>query len=444
VFGNLAMVTGVGLLQTGESSANFINCNEYDATLNSPYDPTIIDGIFVGGNNLGSNFTSNKFDCKYDVDVRELEDATAPSGFFQGSLPNQGGELNPVFNEFTDYNLNQHKVEILTPDPAYNLTQLFKYFPPTTDCQSRLLPRCPILGTCSNVCALYNFSNFGNLNSNFPVCSFGAINGILQPGDCATRECLDQYYVKLGQLDNLIVSGSTQYKGERQQVNNKKMSLLHHLTDSLYRVGNISVAIQFWSSDPDRVSRESLLGLYLQTQNFTAAAQMLNTYPTATTEDVQFKLIQQVNLNSKTQGSNFSVSTQESTALYSIANSYSAQSGYAQMLLECLFGAKFEPRIPSAPVNPRSIEGQLRPEKAVFFNVFPNPVGNVLNIELADRAQLESTLTVSDMFGKVKFSTKFTGATQIDLTQFAPAIYFATLTLPNGRQQTIRFVKTDM
>ena len=104
-------------------------------------------------------------------------------------------------------------------------------------------------GTCSNVCSKYLFANEDQNLGDTITCSFGPVDGLLQPGDCRTRECLEQYYAVIATLDSTILqTGSNPVKQERKYYNAKKMSLLRHLTDSLYRVANVTAAAGLWAA----------------------------------------------------------------------------------------------------------------------------------------------------------------------------------------------------
>jgi Secretion system C-terminal sorting domain len=73
---------------------------------------------------------------------------------------------------------------------------------------SKLIPRKPIIGTCSVAQNGFHFENIqsGETPSS-PSCSFGVINGLLQPGDCRTKSCLNNFYIQIKQKDDLLKTG---------------------------------------------------------------------------------------------------------------------------------------------------------------------------------------------------------------------------------------------
>lgn len=533
---NPASVAGIGLFQSGEAAANLIYCNEYNTVGSGIYDPLIKDGIFVGGNNNGTYFNANKFDCWWDVRLSHLDNPGNPGDPFKGDLPNQGGNGNPVFNEFTNYSIYDHKAEIFTPNPILNVTEPFRYYHPGNTCPSQLIPRCPYEGTCSNLCSKYLFANEEGGNASAPICSFGPVDGLLQPGDCRIADCLENYYIGIRQLDSLLKPGfdpslyiaiqsapnhsvtlNTLYQAspylsedvlatmlnsamsgtnkrdvlaenlplspyilnlavvhlspneyayltglqqpgmeslrdraaqERKGLNSRKMSLLHHLTDSLYRIGDVSYAAQLWENDPERFSREALVGLKLQTKDYTGASQLLAGYPTADPEDARYKLIQTVNLNHQTLGETFQVVPQDSAALFDIAYSYSAQAGYAQTLLGILYDASFEPNYPEVPEEREDAgwnNSVTRPANDKLLAVYPNPTSDVLTINVRATAVSEkSRIFISSIYGKLigDYSVDMPVMT-INVAYLIPGFYSVAIVTENGETDSRHFVKVN-
>ncbi len=455
--GNPTFVAGISLFQSGAAFPNSIQCNKYDAT-----GQLINQGIYAVGENGGTSFLSNRFDCEQDV---YLINATSNGVLLaQGHFPDQGAPGSPRFNEFTLYNLNNnnpdsastgHKADIHTPPPPPPGTPPsapgpwtfpFRYYPPTDNCLSRLLPRCPVQGTCASACTdnVYHFTNDDDPSNDFPSCSFGPIDGLLQPEDCRTRECLEAYYAQLATWDSLIaLNDDYQLRQERLAVNNRKMALLHHLADSLFSGGEVEAAAQLWAADTDPYSREVLVGLRLQTRNYAAAAQLLDNYPTQKPEDAEFKLIQSVFLDYLLSADSFALAAPDSVALFDIAESYSIQSGYAQTLLKVLCDARFEPEYETeGEGGERSVIVEAMPEKALF-TVYPNPAGALLNIEVAVDPTAENRLLVHNLFGVLVTDHRFVGnQSRIPIGSLAPGSYLATLMAGNGAQQTIRFIKS--
>lgn len=280
---------------------------------------------------------------------------------------------------------------------------------------------------------------------NPPICSFGPIDGLLQPGDCRTRGCLAQYYIQIGQLDYQIAQGGgVSAIQERKYVNSKKMALLHHLTDSLYAANNLSEVALLWAADPEQFSREALVGLRLQTKDYAGAAQLLANYPSADPEDARFKLIQTVNLNRLAAGNTFVLSAQDSTSLYAIAKSYSAQAGYAQTLLWVLHGAMFEPIIPPLPAEPEERSGEMlsKLQAASMFSIYPNPAGEVLNIDIAAEVPSEYRLSIRDAYGRLLSEHALFGDSRINIAHLNTGAYAATVTSTDGKVQSIWFFKS--
>ncbi|MCF8239287.1 MAG: T9SS type A sorting domain-containing protein [Saprospiraceae bacterium] len=191
--------SGVAGINTG-GIQNYIRCNTYQ---NSPGKKPIKQGVYLGGYNGGSYFDGNNFSCQNDVYVVDQGNI--------GVLPHQKWNDAQNFNQFSPFSMPNHLWEIFTPDPTLNKTVQFKYFPPTTNCNSNLVPRRPISGTCYDPSYSFPF-NFENVSDE------------VTPGDCSTfgprieieisgcgtvSECLDSFNTRLGILNGYLVPGSS-------------------------------------------------------------------------------------------------------------------------------------------------------------------------------------------------------------------------------------------
>lgn len=429
-------VTGVGAIQTGETGASYVQCNEYIVP-NGSIAP-IRDGISLFGNNSGFYWLDNKFACKYDVKIQSAVDNSG-NIVDNGIVPDQGGNFNGVFNLYSPLS-SVHKADILTSAPATGTTQLFNYYVPTDDCTSRLVPRCPSAGECAGLpqCAgiAYGFTNIA-FPSLAPECSFGVINGYLGSGDCRTKECLDQYYTALNDLDAAytIVADPTIIR-QKTTVNNKKMALLRHLTDSLYQIGQVEKAAVLWQADPERFSREALVGLRLETRNFAAVGDLLNNYPTTSNDDIRYKAIQTIHLNSQVQP-NYAFSAADSSALYDIALGGSEQAGYAKSLITVLTGKVIPPVLPDD--KPNIERGDLRTSdfQIPLFDLRPNPANNTIYIHLNAEVYVGSQLLIRDIYGRTLLATVITGAEHpLDISALPHGQYAATLITSDGTLYT--------
>jgi len=534
ISGMPVFVVGIGLLQSGDASSNSIICNKYNAIGATTSLPLIRDGIYAGGNNKGTYFDKNKFGCWYDV---RLSDLSYENVISKGVLPNQGGFGNVIFNEFTPFNLADHKAEIHTPNPTLGLTTIFSYFHQNGACGvSKLIPRKPILGTCAIAQNGFNFKNVGDVEIAPPICLFDPSDGILLPRDCRTIECLDNYYIWIEQKDALLRPGAaatlftniqtapnstttvsaltgaspylsedvlvtvlnasmsetnkrnilaaniplspyiktlaqqklsaTQFDylqgleqpgmsslrdeaiGERTNLNNKKMALLRHLTDSLVNIGNISAADNLLALDPERFSREARVGLKLQTNDYTGVSQLLASYPTSTQEDVDFKFIQTINLNRINLNGN--PATADSSTLFEIALSYSPQSGYAKTLAGVMYGATFTPVIPAPSTYPdfqqeRNDQDVQKNDKK-GFEVFPNPANETITIDIPDAQNTDqSEILIFDLNGKLQLRQIVTNNVLIlDISQFQSGFYTISWAKDGKIQSSRYFIKTKI
>ncbi len=542
IAGNPVFLAGIGLIQSGQASANEILCNQYisvGAGIGQNPPALIREGISVVGSNRGTYFDKNKFDCWYDVRLSQL---TFGSILSMGELPTQGAPSNPVYNQFTSFAPGEHKAEIFTPSPDLGLTSIFKYYHPSGTCDvSQLIPRKPVLGTCfvpisSSNLFNYNFENF-NTGIYIPqACSFGPIEGVVKPGDCRSKACLDDYYAKIGQKDNLLkpgdapalyttvqsapnaaatlsalnaaspylsdrllsavlnstmsssnktnvlaangrlssyikaqarqklttaqcnsLNGSTQSNqvslrdnaiGDRTNLNNKKMALLRHFTDSLFRIGSITAADNLLAADPERFAKEAQVGLKLQTANYTGASQMISTYSTANQADVDFKFIQTLNLQRIVNGTKPSVV--DSAALLALALSYSPQSGYAKTLAWVLYGRSFEPVLPPLPAGLQEESSEDRgadhAASPIAFTLFPNPANDALTVNITGTLEPGTDeILIFSVQGKLLMRQSVAAATSVLDISPLPAGFYSIVWAKNNRVQVSRyFVKTKI
>ncbi len=85
----------------------------------------------------------------------------------------------------------------------------------------------------------------------------------------------------------------------------------------------------------------------------------------------------------------------------------------------------------------------IHEHEMISVNVFPNPVTNVLHIELAnDFMDGELTMQLFDISGKLIDSQKISHPeTLYPFQKYKPGVYMLSITLESGERQTFRIVK---
>lgn len=192
--------TGVAGLNNGELQ-NYITCNTFSKQGNNPL---VRVGVYLGGSNKGTIFDGNFFICQEDVKVIDHNGNI-------GSLPNQSWQLISYnFNLFTPFSTSGHVSEITTPNPNLNKTELFKYYPPTLNCNSNFIPRWPILGTCEDINVWsYQFENVGH-EITPDDCSSPPPPTALRQFNCSSLDmCLDSFNIRLNGLNQHLLPGAS-------------------------------------------------------------------------------------------------------------------------------------------------------------------------------------------------------------------------------------------
>ncbi len=250
----------------------------------------------------------------------------------------------------------------------------------------------------------------------------------------------------VAQQQNASTSLRNAAYAERTTFNNKKMSLLRHLADSLYVAGDFTGADNLFAADPERFSKESRVGLKFQRGDLNGASQLLNNYPTGSVNDAEFKFIQTARLNHAVSAA--MPSPADSTVLFDIAQSYSRQAGYAKSMVWFLYGAQFEPSIPLAAED-RSNHDPNQPAEKVetrrkdLFSLFPNPAGETLTIDLGENSpQTGLKIKVFSAQGiLLKEQALLSPTTTLDISNFQTGFYLVSLIEDGKVRQSQYFVK---
>jgi hypothetical protein len=98
-----------------------------------------------------------------------------------------------------------------------------------------------------------------------------------------------------------------------------------------------------------------------------------------------------------------------------------------------------EPGCVSTIITPT--EEPQNPAQVALFSLYPNPAGNVLNVETQNLDNGEFLLWLRDSYGRTIAEYTIGHTSQVNVSHLAPGIYCATLIGDDGKSQTIRFVK---
>ncbi len=228
------------------------------------------------------------------------------------------------------------------------------------------------------------------------------------------------------------ISVRDEARQSRISLNNAKMSLLKQYVDSLYTAGAFAEAVSLLSNDPERHSREALVGLTLRMGDFTGASQLLNNYPESTREDIEFKFIQTINLQLLENGNGWLPSAADSVTLYALAENYSPQAAFAKTMLWVLYDTVITNELPiyaeGRSAMPPAQKGQAEKMTASSGSnwvVYPNPAAGSITIELINYSPgLQSCFRLYNALGvELRMYHVYSNVLNIDLGDVEKGTY---------------------
>lgn len=180
-----------------------------------------------------------------------------------------------------------------------------------------------------------------------------------------------------------------------QQALRHKNVILQSLLAGALDVQNYTAATTLLAEEGTPEAQQWLLNVKLLAKDFTGAQQAWNALPTGTQDEQWFRDIMEVNLQRLQNLGGFSLSSSQTTQLYTIAYSESPYRSYARSLLVLLKEDRFpldetgeEAALTEAPQPPQPAEVQTPVEE---YKVAPNPAS--ATVEVRYPAGVPGTLT---------------------------------------------------
>lgn len=242
------------------------------------------------------------------------------------------------------------------------------------------------------------------------------------------------YNQLLSTSNTTTLSSRTLLQSEKAVDERNKSALLGFLTDSLYKASNYAQVEALLLNDSERQSREALVGLKIQRQQYSAAQALLNSYPNSDPEDVAFRDVQNINLRRITQGLSFQLTAAEDTFLHQQAYAYGAQTGYARSMLYLIKGETFERTIPQPEVTANKQELQTNSFEPVrnhtkLFKLQPNPASEDLKIIYPGWREADVTrIQIIDLSGVILLSSSVRSSlTVLNITKLPSGFYLVSL-----------------
>ncbi len=174
-----------------------------------------------------------------------------------------------------------------------------------------------------------------------------------------------------------------------------------------------------------------LYGLMVENQEYNKARIYLNSLQTTKEEDVDFIVIQNINLD-RLEAENYVPQLSTLTTVKSIGEKSLPFSGYARSLYKMLTGSKLELQIPPFIEDNSELRNDLISANSKF-NINPNPVVDVLNISYKHDHIL--TANIMEISGKILKSfdlETLEGSQTVDISDLNGGIYILVLREKSG------------
>ena len=221
----------------------------------------------------------------------------------------------------------------------------------------------------------------------------------------------------------------------------RKERILKYLLDIALTAGDNTEAETLLTGENTDAGTQAVYGLKVNRGAYNEAKTMLSQMPASTQDEIWFKQVQEINIARLENGTNFSLTPAQTALLDLVANSESTVRVYAQGILTLLTGQRFERN-----VNVQSRKEQLNPGILIqpenLMSITPNPTKDQIQIELNNIAPENSNLSIIDQYGRIVYAQdiSFLKSITIGLANQPDGIYFATVTLANGKMQQLRIV----
>lgn len=367
---------GIDLAQTG-SRYNVVNCNIHDKD---------IFGMDISGYNWGLQFWRQDFSTQYDI-------VLSHEGLTPGQiLPSQGGQGAARWSYFSSGTSNLAHIYTL------GNTAIFNYFHPAPSINPRLRPKCALNQPAAGCATSFNFNNFQATGSE-QACADN------EPGQCATKVCLDQLRLQISAFEQ-IGSPLAAQLSEADILRARYNELLWKLVNVAETQGNATAAISLLEEDGGKAALRGLVGLRLKHKQYALAQQALSAFPLDNADDAHFVAVQGINLRRLSEGETFVLNQTDETSLYSAVASREPASAYAKGLLSLLKGEDFKPELPDIAVTPQLRATPFNNPTTEGFRVYPVPARGQVTIEVPQRMDAVSyRVEIFDLYGRSVFAT---------------------------------------
>lgn len=410
------------LVNTGDSPSE-IKCNVFNE------DFTLFSTRILGGNkgllyryNDGSNV---------DPTVGSVALGGA-SGVLGTIRENQGSIVDPARNCFEDNN------DLFVA----STTESFKYhvntglLPPYTEClyvptpNSNFEVRNSPLSTTQII----------PIDCTYELRQFGKPDQDDQQDFDDTRQDI-VYYQNYQQNAHLSVSQQAAYTAAQDQYHSLYRTMLGYYQYS----DDLASMESFLLNDalPSEYTERSLLGAYLEHEDWTKATTTLNNLANTTYDEQAYKSVMQINLAAAQQEyAGYPLSAAESAQLHQLADGLTASRAYARALLAFYEEASYDPDDDNPVPPPAALQtgGEINP---VFLRTYPNPASDALIVRLSEEeiemaaTQMPIQCRMVSLDGRVEFNQSIlkNARNVIEISEVPAGMYLLEIKLPTGETE---------
>lgn len=184
----------------------------------------------------------------------------------------------------------------------------------------------------------------------------------------------------------------------------------------------IPEAVDFLAQDELFSNKIKAVSILIEIENYTEAILLLNSLVPSTDEEIGFINSQIIYLTYLQNKNQYSLSEEDSITIMNNALEEGSLSTYSRSIVELLTGIVLIPELPSI-LNQYNIG--LRNKINNLVKVYPNPVVQLLNVELDLEGKDSSLISIFDITGRELFKSTFFGQElQVDLSALDNGVYF--------------------
>jgi hypothetical protein len=296
-------------------------------------------------------------------------------------------------------------------------------------------------------------------NSNFTVDDSGLNPSLIVPIDCTyelrqfgkpdqddqqdfddTRQDI-VYYQNYQQNAQLSVSQRAAYTAAKDDYNSLYRTMLGYYQYS----DDLASMESFLLNDalPSEYTERSLLGAYLEHEDWTKATTTLNNLANTTYDEQAYKSVMQINLAAAQQEyAGYTPSAGEVAQLHQIADGLTASRAYARALLAFYEEASYDPDDDNPVPLPAALQtgGEINP---VFLRTYPNPASDALIVRLSEEEiEMAATQTpiqcrIVSLDGRVEFNQSIlkNARNVIEISEVPAGMYLLEIKLPTGKTE---------